>query len=159
MKKYQKLEELYADWNELEAYRILQCKSFDFGNGLIVNESKESEDVYYKMEQQAIDDCIYDIENEYLKSKKCIKNSGYVSNYYMNKAYDKQKLNILKDIVWWAVHEKKNEESNYMVRSWFATNKKRFYKKYSNKQVRRNNDFKMNGNSYKKVFDFWWEIW
>lgn len=159
--KQQQLQELYTDWNELEAYRNLNGQSFDFGTGLIILDDSKSEDVYWKLEQYAIDNCIDDLENNFIfkYKRKYFKNK---ENYYLNKVYDKEKLQHLKDTTWWAVWFKnKYDETKpqYLVRAWFATNTRRFYKKYSNHQVRKHNDFKMCGNGYRKVFDLWNEIW
>jgi len=57
----QKLQDYIDDWNELEAYRDLSGQSFDFGNGLITDDSTESEDVYWKRDQENIENAIYDL--------------------------------------------------------------------------------------------------
>lgn len=68
--KHQLLEELYTDWNELEAYRILQKEPFDFGTGLITNDDSQSEDIYWKMEQWTIDNYINVLEDDYYNINK-----------------------------------------------------------------------------------------
>jgi hypothetical protein len=159
--KQQQLQELYTDWNELEAYRRLQDESFDFGTGLIINDSTESEDVYYKISQWNIDDYIdYLEDNCYFKKKS--KYFKYRGNYYQNKVYDKEYFKILQQKYWWTVYEKnmfQDDEPHYLLRNWFATNTRRYYKKYSNHCVRKNKHFGLKGNSYRKVFNYWSMIW
>ena len=155
------LIELYIDWNELEAYRNLQKKSFCFYGEWVYDDSNTSEDVYWKMEQWAINECIDVLEdNHYFKSdRKHFKNKD---NYYKNKLYDKNKLQKLKNTIWWTVWEKNKDlegKHHYLIRVWFATNTKRFYKKWSNKQVRKNNEFSLKGNNYRRVFNLWNKIW
>lgn len=38
------------------------------------------------------------------------------------------------------------------------SNVQRFYKKYSNRLIRRNREAYQNGD-YRKAFDYWWTIW
>ena len=169
MNRQQQLQELYIDWNELEAYRDLQKEPFCFHgewvyDDWVYDDSQTSEDVYWKMEQWDIDNCIDILENDYYsdvfkKRKKKFKNKH---NYYQNKLYDKQKLQKLKNTTCWVAWEKNkysDDKPHYLGRSWFATNTKRFYKKYSNKQVRKNWELNNKGNDYRRVFDLWNEIW
>lgn len=163
--RQQTLQEFYTDWNELEAYRDLQKESFCFHGEWVHDDSRTSEDVYWKMEQWSIDECINVLEDDYyfnLSFKNKSKKFKNKLNRYQNKLFDKQYLQKLKDTTWWAVWEKNKDSEDkphYLVRAWFATNTRRFYKKWSNKQVRKNSDFKLKGNGYRRVFNLWNEIW
>jgi hypothetical protein len=70
-------EDLIIDWNELEAYRTLNGQSFDFGTGLITWDDPKSEDVYWKMEQQNIENIIDDLERYKYISKRKTKRRKY----------------------------------------------------------------------------------
>lgn len=50
------------------------------------------------------------------------------------------------------------EHNGRLIQSNFAWRSKRYYKKYSNKQVRKYNKEIKSGNSYRKIFDYWWTI-
>ena len=143
----------------------MQKEPFCFDGEWVYDDSDTSEDVYWKMDQWRIDECINILEdNDYhcnkLKNhKKQFKNKD---NYYKNKLYGKYKLQKLKNSVYWTVWEKNKyleEKPYYLIRAWFSTNTKRFYKKWSNKQVRKNNEFSLRGNSYRRVFNLQNEIW
>ena len=62
--KQQQLKELYINWDELEAYRRLNGQSFDFGTGLIKWDDPKSENIYWKMEQQDVENYIDYLENK-----------------------------------------------------------------------------------------------
>jgi hypothetical protein len=77
-------------------------------------------------------------------------------NRYENKLYEKKKLKKLSNNVWWATWDK----GGYLKRSWFATNTRRHYKKYSNKKIRRyEGELPKKGNGCHRLFDYWWQIW
>ena len=148
--KQQQLEELYIDWNELEAYRNLNGQSFNFGTGLITCDSSKSEDVYYKMEQWDIENDIDYLENNHQnKTNQKIKNR---LNKYGWKQIDKIKLKKLSKISWWNCYF--NEEENRYIRC-YLSGRKGYAKWYSKRIVRRRNDFSLKGSGYRKVYDYW----
>lgn len=52
-----------------------------------------------------------------------------------------------------------NEETSRVIKDSYGRSKYvRFFKKYSNKKIRRYKGEMPNGNFCKKIFDFWWEI-
>ena len=68
------LEELKLDLIEVQAYRDLQDEGFSFdGINTIRNDSKYSQDAYYKMLEQSIKEAIQEIEDRKLENKKKVK--------------------------------------------------------------------------------------
>lgn len=88
-------EELYIDYNELEAYRDLNGEPFDFGDGEVKPECYCGEDVYWKREQWEIESMLDDLdycmkaENNSRRTKR--------ANSYKRKQIDKRKLQKLRD--------------------------------------------------------------
>jgi hypothetical protein len=79
------IDDLYGLLIELDAYRRLSGQSFDFGTGMISDDSIISEDVYYKMQQQELEELLYDKIN-YIPRKKKKKNR-------LNK-YERKKISL-----------------------------------------------------------------
>ena len=68
------LQELLIDWYELEVYRNLNGLPFNFGTGLIEDNSRKNEDAYWKMQQRDIESAIENLEfYKYPKRKRNIK--------------------------------------------------------------------------------------
>ena len=57
-----KLEELKLDLIEVKAYRDLQNESFTFGKEIVINESKVSEDAYYEILEENLNEAIEELE-------------------------------------------------------------------------------------------------
>lgn len=75
--------------------------------------------------------------------------------YFRNKKY-KQHLKQLQNECWWAVWDK----GTHLKRSDFAKAAKKFYKNYTNRILRRGHkEHYHKGGGYKRVFDYWWQIW
>ena len=151
------LENLKLDLIEFEAYRELQNDEFEyfcFGVEDLYNRLKElkgSEDTYYKMEIQSLEEAIlyYDINNP----KPVKKKRKPRLNQYERKKITRQKI---KDICSYYVV---NERDGYLKRNYLTNHSNKysrtvFYKKCSNIKVRRTNKFKLKGNSYRKVWFF-----
>jgi hypothetical protein len=139
---------------EIEAYRSLDGLPFDFGTGLIPNEmSLGSEDAYYEMDIQNLEGIIeyWDYVDD---TKKRRKYKDKLFKYYKRKI-DQKKLSKLYNETWWAVQDC----GEYKKRCYIGS-RTTFLKKYSNKIVRRYvNEVSVKGNGYRRLFDYWWEIW
>ena len=74
MKKRKTLEELKLDLIEIRAYRDLQNEEFCFdGITKIKNDSKYSEDAYYEIMEDSLQNTIDEIENGAKKRTKSLK--------------------------------------------------------------------------------------
>lgn len=143
-------EELFAEWEELEAYRTLEGKPFDFGSGLITDTSKSSETVYWKMEQREIEDCIEDFNYPPPKTRK----KGR-PNRYERKYAGRKRLQKIPRQVWWIIGF--NEET-MMYKRYYESGRKGFAKRQSNRKIRHTKDFDANGGMYRKLYDYWWNV-
>jgi hypothetical protein len=142
---------------ELNAYRILNGQSFDFGNGLIINDSKISEDVYWKMEQYDLEELISGYfllmnEEDYIDRDLKKKKYKYRLNKYERKQIDNKKLNKLYEIGKYSCGI--SEYKGYLAR-WYMSGRKKYVKKYSNSKVRKFKDFKLKCAGYRRVFNYW----
>lgn len=140
-------EELLINLEELEAYRSLNGKSFDFGSGPIVATSMNNEDVYWKMEQQGIEDRIEDFNHTTPKTRKRYKPNRYERKYIKRSRLEEIHKEVL-HAVW---YDKKKE----IYKRCYYSGRKRLAKKQTNKKIRRIEDFSANRSSYKKLYDYW----
>jgi len=145
-------EELITDWEELEAYRTLNGQPFDFGTGLITNESQESEDVYWKIQQQSIEhilDHLDSLDDEYnykiIKHKRKRRKSR-------SKDIDNRKLKKIARISWFPVYY--SEEKGRYIRS-YISGRRKFAKWWTNRTIRHTNEFPLKGNGYRRVVNYW----
>lgn len=170
-----KKTELELDLIEIEAYRTLQSEDFDFGTGLIKNESIESEDAYYKMDQQNIEYFLghYDylnkdhLNNNYLSDRDNldIKINKRSINLHNKKKY-KRKLKRMADNYsgkyYYVILEKENifGQPYLMINhSRYAPGYKKYVRKCSNKKVRQYKKGISKGCGFKKIYDYTYEIW
>ena len=149
-KQQQQLEELYADWDELETYRRLNGQSFDFGTGLITWDDPKNEDIFLKMEQLDIENYMDNLENNH--QNKFNQKIRKRLNKYSRKQIDKIKLKKLSKISWWNCYF--NEKENRYIRC-YLSGRKGYAKWCSKKAVRHRNDFSLKGNGYRRVYDYW----
>lgn len=160
MDKSTKLKELHTDWNELESYRHLNGATFCFHGEWITDDSSSNEDAYWEIDQYEIANKIDDLHNLNYKLRKHSKLPK--NNYYYNRLYDKEKLKKFQKICsWWALVNKQNKDTGerYLARC-YVSRDKRFYKRQSDKQVRKSNEFALNGSGYKRVFgDIMQAVW
>ena len=162
----EKLEELKLDLIEVRAYRDLQGEPFDFGTGLITNDSKVSEDVYYKREERELLNAISEIKEEKKNENFNLENgkiSGINKEKERNRRYlDKKakiKLERLSDQGVYMVYKKKNHDTgNTFVTRFYLSGLKKEAKKQTNKRIRKSVQFPLNGGGYRKVFDYWWTV-
>lgn len=158
-------EEYILDIKELIAYRTLEGQDFDFGNGLIKNDlTFGTEEAYWQMEQQDLESIICDDDGD---------KDGYVSKFdwlrkpklkipklypYYRKKITRHKLIKLKDIARW-IYVSYDEYKKYYSRRHGGQKVKRDLKQISRRKVRNRKDFLLRGNGYKRVYDYWWELW
>ena len=132
---------------EIEAYRRLDGQDFDFGTGVIKNEMLQgSEDAYYEMDIQLLEEIIKYWDYETYKNKKK-KNK---LNRYSNKMIDKKKLKMLKKINGSLVSDYKG----YLTRN-YRGKRSKFLKQVGNKKVRKYNSKLSSGGADRKIFDYW----
>lgn len=153
-----RLEELRGDLIEIRAYRALQNESFDFGSGLIENNNNGSEDDYYKMQEEKI---IKEIEKEKKKirnNKHKAKKTRRKNKHYLNKKAKERLKRLHKQgvyTVYKAVNKDTGKEYPY---KFYLTGRRKMAKRQTNKKVRKRNDFSLKGAGYRKVHDYWWEV-
>ena len=146
---------------ELNAYRTLNGQSFDFGNGLIINDSKISEDVYWKIEQYDLEELIsgyFLLMNEEDYTYRDLKKKKYKCrlNKYERKQIDNKKLNKLYEIGKYSCGV--SEYKGHLAR-WYMSGRKKYAKKYSNSKVRKFKDFKLKCAGYRRVFNYWINVY
>ena len=158
------LDNLYIDLEEVRAYRNLQNTAFDFGSGLITNDSTVSDDAYYEMQEQEI---LKSIDNiEYIMREMVLRNEEelyYIPqiryNRYNKNRISKKKLNALKDKGIYAVSFKEHDGKKYLTR-FYLSGRKKFAKKQTNKIIRKSrNNFNLRGGGYRKKFDYKWTVY
>jgi hypothetical protein len=144
-------EDLIDDWNELEAYRNLNGQPFDFGAGLITDDSKESEDVYWKIQQWDIEHALDHLDC--LEYKRDIRKQKRKRRKTRSKDIDNRKLKKLASISWFPVYY--DEDKNKYVHCYVS--RRRGYAKWlTNKVMRNTNDFKLKGNGYRRLVGYWY---
>ena len=138
---------------EILAYRELENECFDFGKGLMrASDGKYSEDTYYKMRIQWEEELKLEQKYHYLNHKSKLKEKAR-PNHYTRRQICKTKLDRLyNEGSWWTVWNK----GTHKVRCYVSPRAKH-HKKYSNKKVRKTKNVGNYG-SYRKVYDFWWEV-
>lgn len=151
--------------NEIKAYRELEGMPFDFGSGLVTDDSPCSENTYYKMDIESLEDAI-----EYLKDKKSEPKKTERLNRHYRKMYHKKHKHLRKiknyaggryDTKWeYGQHGRINYEYIYYKRYYVGD---KAYKKKSNNKIRLTKigkeDFKLKGRNCYKKFDYQWTIW
>ena len=143
------LEEYILDWIELEAYRTLEGVPFDFGTGLIKNDlSFGTEEAYWEMEQQDLEEIINNCGHEKQESKK----KKYRLNHYKRKRIDRIKKEKLAKISWFPVWY---DEDKKQYRHLYLSGCRKYAKRQTNKIIRNTNNFQLKGSGYRKTFDYW----
>lgn len=141
-------------FEEILAYRELENEYFDFGEGLMrASDGKDSEDAYYEIRTQWEEELQLEQEYCYLSHKPKSERKARL-NHYARKQICKIKLDRLyNEGSWWTVCDK----GTHKIRHYISPRAKH-HKKYSNKKVRRTKNIGNHG-SYRKVYDYWWEVW
>jgi len=148
---------LIGDLIEIRAYKSLQNEPFDFGNGIIENSNK-SDDTYYEKQEKEIKDKLNQIEKKQEDKKIIKKQKKEYSRYYLNKR-EKNRLKNLNNQGVYLIYEIENKDTGKKyIRRYYISRAKKIAKRRANKMVRKENDFPLKGNGYKKVYDLWWEI-
>jgi len=138
--------------NELEAYRILDGRPFDFGTGLIENDSSfGSEDVYYRMDIQSLEELLLDYKVVNTKKKK-VRLNRYARKKIRNRRLNR--LNRTKTIT-----VSYSDDKRRLIH-YYESGRRGHAKWRSRKVVRKSSDFSTKkSNSYRKLYDYWNDIW
>ena len=149
------IQDIINDLIELDAYRILSGQSFDFGTGIIKNDSKISEDVYYKMQQQELEELLFN-KNNYIPQNKN-KQKKHRLNKYERKKITYKRLKKLHSI---SLYTCGAYEKNGRLTRFYLSGRKGYAKWCSDRKVRHGNkEFCLRGGGYRKVFDYWWTVY
>ena len=125
------LEEYMLDLIEIEAYRELEGKSFDFGTGMIENElSYGTEEAIWEMEQQELEEII-----EHWEVNKADKNVKIRPNRYKMKRIDREKLKVLSNYGIYTIYY--SETRQRYVR-FYLTGCRKLAKTLTNSMIRQN---------------------
>lgn len=142
--------------NEINAYRELDGQDFDFGTGLIINEmSFGSEDAYYEMDLQAIEEIIeyWGCEFDIPKRKNIVKRDRQYRRYVKQK--EKKRIKHLSEISWMNVINRGDWQQRC-----YRGKRSKHLKSQSHRRVRKYKDkISSKGNMSNKIFDFWWELY
>ena len=89
------------------------------------------------------------------------KNKYKTKSYYVNKKHkDKLEEAFYQKNINCSIQKKQNEKGiNYYIKKQPYPLRRRYYKKLKEKRIRKDDTFKLTGCSYKKVFDYQWEVW
>lgn len=160
------LKELKLDLIEIKAYRRLQNYEQDnFGFEYDDNEDTSyigSEDAYYEMDEQYLEDMIIDYKNYIFESSFHVKSKKTKLNRYDKKQITKTKLKKL--LANYSRYYVVYDNGIYIERHYLSSHngdkvsRAKTYKRISNKRVRNSKNFKLKGRNYTKVFDYWCEI-
>ena len=149
-----KIQEAKLDLIEIKAYRALQS-------------SHSSEDGYYEMEEQNIEDYLEGllnikeimINNINNNINHCHKNKFKKRpNKYLRKKITLQKYKKLSKSLrhsWYGIYY--SAEKQRYIRIYFSGARKIIHKQ-SEKKIRKSNDFRLKGSNFKKMYDFWWKL-
>lgn len=153
-----KLEDLKCDLEEVKAYRSLQDKPFDFGNGLITNDSCETEEAIYEMEEQNLEEFIDSIVYDRERNQKPKKSKRL--DRYSRKQKGKSHFERLAKQGVYFVYETENEQTGKKyVKRLYLSGCRKLAKRETNRKVRNSkNDFSLKGGGYRKKFDYWWTL-
>lgn len=141
---------------EIKAYRELENETFDFGNGpMKMEHTLGSEDAYYEMDIQEHEDAIETARLEYLDD---LENRDYNVEKpkrinRRNKRKDKIKNKKLQSAGWWIVSDNETHLSRI-----YRGKRSSYIKKKNNKKLRRAKNVGKRGH-FKKVTEFWYELW
>lgn len=148
---------------EINAYRYLDGESFDFGNGLIENNHEfhyGSEDAYLEMDEENIKEMLESWNkinywgNYYQNYKKSHKIKKRLNRYECKKMTQKKAKNLT-SMIWWATYYR--EDEGYYKRC-YESGRKKYAKYCTNRKVRHRNDFSLKCGGYRKVHDYWWDV-
>lgn len=155
-KELETKEDYINQLKEIIAYRELDGQDFDFGDGSISNDmSLGSEDAYYEMDIYSLECAIEYYEEDHRPVKKAKKQR---SNKYARTRQHKDKLKEMVDRSWYPVWESYSPES--FPKRYYRGQRSMYLKRLSNKKFRRyTGEVLKKGNTHRRVFDFWWELY
>ncbi len=140
---------------EVLAYRELENEYFDFGEGdMKMTGVYGSEDAYYEMD---IENYIDQVESRAVEYKPKTKIRKRTHPYYRKKI-DQRKMRKLRDEIWWGVRKKVSDNGDVYYKRDYVSSRRKWIRKRANKKVRKTNNVGNHGN-YRRVYEFWWDIW
>lgn len=158
------IEETELDLIEIRAYRALQSAPFDFGTGIIYyDDTYGSEDAYYEMYEQELEDYLDGLiwkrrfnynHPDNIPKKKFKKRL----NKYLRKKITLQKYEKLGKILRHGCYGVYYDKQKQRYTRIYLSGRRKVIRKESEKKVRKTNNFKFNGSNFKKVHDFWYEL-
>ncbi len=143
--------------DEIRAYRNLESATFNFGEGnMSIDGWYGSEDAYYEM--CLPEECGWEWDDLPICPNEELSKHKYKMNRYAKKRITNHKLKyLMKYGSWYTVGEHKGFLQRYYPSKRGRAKK---LKKYSNRIVRRRWNLGISDRScYKKVFDYWWELY
>jgi hypothetical protein len=163
------ITEMLLDLKELEAYRTLEGRPFDFGHGDVPNDlTFGTEEAYWEMEIQEIESVLYDYCDDLIMYYPDTNNINHKNksttkkNRYLNKLKSKEKLIQLNHTANW-IYVSYDEDKKYYSRRFSGQKVKRDTKQQSRRRVRNRvkalSDFSIKGCEYRRLYDYWWELW
>lgn len=153
------IEELLVDLKEIQAYIDLEGEPFDFGDGLIEDDSNQSESRYYKMEKQQILQMLSQLSEEkfcsYTKIIRAHENlPPRTQTSYDRKREDKKRMKYMTE-------ERGNEYTgDTYIKRYYLSKRRKIAKKLTNKKVRKHSlmtAFK--GGEYRRIFEYNWIVY
>lgn len=144
------IEEIYDTYRDIEAYRYLEGQPFNFGDGLIINESKVSEDVYHKMELYRLKDLLSYNNNDLKQHRKTR------LNRYERKKITQKRLKKVADLYGYFI---RFDEKKQIYTRRYISGVRGYAKWCSRRKIRNRYDFATyKSNSYRRLFDYWYTI-
>ena len=148
------------------AFRELEGESFDFGEGsMSIDGWYGSEDAYYEMriqfEEGFEDDEAYRQSLHLLDLLDCSKSKRKPKlNRHTKKKITQYKLKRLHRLLCWNVVSGVIEDGSVIfLKRYYRGKRSRYLKQQSNKKVRHYKGSIKNGGHYRRIFDYWWELY
>lgn len=150
-----RLEEAKIELMEIRAYQELDGKPFSFYNeAVIYNNSKNSEHVYYELQERNLLEEINSLE----RSKILMGKNKKRNRYYEDRLATQRK--IKKAEPFWYLSKIENKFGEVVgIKELDISKCRKFAKKQTNKRLRqRRDDLPMSHGDYRKAFDYWWTV-
>lgn len=171
-------------YDEINAWVELENEEFDFGEGLMRIEGwYGSEDAYYEMDLESLETHFFnpyyvskwdvDRNHEYWDMDHMNSDSRFFIDKKLHKSHYKKReqkhLDYLFKVNFWSAgwsnwgrdavtgRSEKREPGYY--KKYYAPPRAKYLRKVSNKQVRRYKKGIKNGAMYRRIFDYWWELY
>ena len=140
---------------EVKAYRQLYGQTFGFCEELDIENVSNPEYELLKRDEEILEEMLKNWDSSKSLVKKQNKYQKTKKLKHQNKTLEQAKLKKIANMAWWPVYY--NEESERYIRCYYSR-KRKYAKICSNKIVRKAQEFSLKGAGYRKLFDYWWEI-